>query len=51
LASDEKLFEKMRGLEDNVMASTSLVHNSIQDLSKALNAANTTLNNSINAFN
>jgi hypothetical protein len=51
LASDEKLFEKLKYLEDNVVASTHLVHNSINELNRALGAANTTLNNSINAFN
>jgi hypothetical protein len=34
-----------------VVASTHLVHNSINELNRALGAANTTLNNSINAFN
>jgi hypothetical protein len=51
LASDEKLFEKLKFLEDNVVASTHLVHNSIGELNKAIGNANTTLNNSINAFN
>ena len=50
LASDETLFEKLKYLEDNVIASTHLVHNSINELQKAFNAADTTLNNSINAY-
>jgi hypothetical protein len=51
LASDEKLYEKLKHLEDNVVASSHLVHNSMTELNKALNAASTTLSNSINAFN
>ena len=51
LASDEKLFEKLKNFEDNVIASTHLVHNSMSELTRAYNAANTTLNNSLNAFN
>jgi len=50
LGTDEKLFEKIKYMEDNVIASTHLVHNSISELNKALNASNTTLNNAINAF-
>ena len=41
----------MKHLEDNVVASSHLVHNSMMELNKALNASSTTLNNSINAFN
>lgn len=51
MASDEKLFEKLKYLEDNVVASTHLVHNSINELSRAYSASSTTLNNTINAFN
>ena len=51
MGSDEKLFEKLKYLEDNVVASTHLVHNSLNELNRAYNAANTTLGNSINAFN
>ena len=51
LASDETLFEKLKFLEDNVVASTHLVHNSINELNKAYQAADITLNNSINAYN
>lgn len=51
LASDETLFEKLKFLEDNVVASTHLVHNSINELQKAYSAADITLNNSINAYN
>lgn len=51
LASDEKLFDKLKALEDNVVASTHLVHNSVNELNKAFNSASTTLDNSINAFN
>lgn len=34
-----------------MIASTHLVHNSINEMNRAINAANTTLSNSINAFN
>jgi len=51
LGSDEKMFEKLKQMQDNVHASTHLVHNSIGELDRAYNAASTTLNNAINAFN
>mmetsp|Transcript_32991 Transcript_32991/g.50504 ORF Transcript_32991/g.50504 Transcript_32991/m.50504 type:complete len:81 (-) Transcript_32991:3542-3784(-) len=51
LASDEKLFEKLNHMENNVIASTHLVHNSLNELNKAFSMANTTFCNSINAFN
>jgi hypothetical protein len=51
LGSDEKLFEKLKYLEDNVIASTHLVHNSILELNRAMNASTTTMENTINAFN
>lgn len=51
LHQDEKLFEKMKVLEDNVIASTHLVYNSLQEVVKAQVRANTNLNNSINVFN
>lgn len=44
------LFEKMNQLQDNVVASSHLVHNSIEELNRAIYAADTTLNNAINAF-
>jgi len=44
------LFEKINYLQDNVVASSHLVHNSIDELNRALLAADTTLNNAINAF-
>lgn len=40
----------MNYLQDNVLASSNLVHNSIDELSRAINAAETTLSNAINAF-
>jgi len=40
----------MNYLQDNVLASSHLVHNSIDELSRAINAAETTLSNAINAF-
>lgn len=51
LANDETFFEKLKQLSDNVMASTSLVHNSINEAQKGVNAAQINLNNTINAFN
>lgn len=50
LASDEKLFEKLKHLENNVVASTTLVHNSLNELNKAFTTSNTSLQNTINAF-
>lgn len=40
----------MNYLQDNVLASSHLVHNSIDELNRAINAAETTLSNAINAF-
>mmetsp|Transcript_23904 Transcript_23904/g.16872 ORF Transcript_23904/g.16872 Transcript_23904/m.16872 type:complete len:118 (+) Transcript_23904:60-413(+) len=51
LSHDETLFEKMKYLEDNVIASSHLVHNSMNELTRAIEAADTTLHNSVNAFN
>lgn len=48
---DEKLFDKLKFLSENVIGSAHLIHNSINELHRASNAAHTTLNNSINAFN
>ena len=50
LNNDESLFEKINYLQDNVVASSHLVHNSIEELQRAISAADTTLNNAINAF-
>jgi hypothetical protein len=50
LSNDESLFEKINYLQDNVVASSHLVHNSIDELNRAISAADTTLNNAINAF-
>ena len=49
--SDEKLFEKLQQLENNVIASTHLVYNSIGEVNKAYSKANTNLSNTINVFN
>ena len=38
-------------MQENVVGSAHLVHNSISELTRAINAAHTTLYNSINAFN
>lgn len=51
LASDEKLFEKLKFMQENVVGSAHLIHNSMGELARAINAAHTTLYNSINAFN
>ena len=40
----------MNQLQDNVVASSHLVHNSIEELNRAIYAADTTLSNAINAF-
>ncbi len=50
LNHDESLFEKINYLQDNVVASSHLVHNSIEELNRAIRAADTTLNNAINTF-
>ena len=50
LSNDESLFEKINYLQDNVVASSHLVHNSIDELNRAISAADTTLNNAINEF-
>ena len=51
LATDEKLFEKLKFMQENVVSSAHTIHDSMQELTRALNAAHTTLYNSINAFN
>ncbi len=51
LSSDEKLFVKLKFMQENVVGSAHLIHNSMGELTRAINAAHTTLYNSINAFN
>lgn len=51
LSTDEKLFEKLKFMQDNVIQSATCVHDSMNELGRAINAAHTTLYNSINAFN
>jgi hypothetical protein len=51
LSSDERLFEKLKFMQENVVGSAHLIHNSMGELTRAINAAHTTLYNSINAFN
>ena len=41
----------MKYLEDNVVASSTLIHTSMQELERATSAAATTLSNAVNAFN
>ena len=41
----------MHYMQDNVLASSHLIQNSMQELNRAINAAGTTLENAINAFN
>lgn len=43
--------QKMSYMQDNVLASSSLIVNSYQELNRAIFAAGTTLENAINAFN
>lgn len=38
-------------MQENVVGSAHLIHNSVGELNRAINAAHTTLHNSINAFN
>ena len=38
-------------MQENVVGSAHLIHNSMGELTRAINAAHTTLYNSINAFN
>jgi hypothetical protein len=45
------MFENIKIMEDNVLASSHLIHNSMNELNRSLNAAHVTLHNSINAFN
>jgi hypothetical protein len=45
------MFEKLKFMQENVVGSAHLIHNSIGELDRAINAAHTTLNNTINAFN
>ena len=51
LATDERLFEKLKYMQENVISSAQTIHESVTDLQRAINAAHTTLHNSINAFN
>jgi hypothetical protein len=51
LGTDEKLFDKIKFMQENVVGSAYLAHNSMEELFRAINAAHTTLHNSINAFN
>ena len=51
LNHDEALCEKMHYMQDNVLASSNLIHNSMGELNRAINAAGTTLQSAINAFN
>jgi hypothetical protein len=50
LAEDEKMFDKMKDFQDNIVGSAHLIHNSMNELNRAITASQTTLNNSINAF-
>jgi hypothetical protein len=51
LNHDEVFLEKIKYLEDNVVASSHLIHNSMAELERATSAAGTTLSNAVNAFN
>ena len=51
LNHDEELSGKMNCLQDNIIASSNLISNSMEELNRAINAAGTTMNNAINTFN
>ncbi len=51
LSSDEKLFEKLKFMQENIVGSAKLIHNSLGEVVRAHNAAHTTLYNAINTFN
>ena len=51
LNHDEELSNKMNCLQDNIIASSNLISNSMEELNRAINAAGTTMNNAINTFN
>ena len=38
-------------MQDNILASSHLIHSSMGELNRAINAAGTTLSSAINAFN
>jgi hypothetical protein len=41
----------MKFLQENIIGSTALIHNSVSDVIRAQNATHTTLYNTINTFN
>ena len=51
LNHDEELVTKMNYMQDNILASSHLIHSSMGELNRAINAAGTTLSSAINAFN
>lgn len=51
LNHDEALCEKMNYMQNNVLASANLIQNSMGELNRAINAAGTTMQSAINAFN
>jgi hypothetical protein len=51
LATDEKLFDKLKFMSENIVGSAHLIHNSLNEVFRAHNAAHTTLYNAINTFN
>ena len=51
LSHDEALCEKMNYMQNNVLASANLIQNSMGELNRAINAAGTTMQSAINAFN
>ena len=51
LNNDEELVQKMNYMQDNILASSHLIHSSMGELNRAINAAGTTLSSAINAFN
>jgi hypothetical protein len=51
LESDYNMIQKVKTMQENVVGTASLIHNSVGELTRAIHAAHTTLSNSINAFN
>lgn len=51
LNHDEALGEKIKCLQDNVVASSHLITSSFDELNRTISAAGTTMGNAINLFN
>jgi len=51
LESDYNLSLKVKTMQENVVGTAHLIHNSMNELTRAIHCAHTTLYNSVNAFN